>query len=178
MSRLIKDFSVTLTQESMKTMIMDVVVADIPPKFGCLLSISWMKRLGRTLQMDLSYAIILFFGGVNKRLYRESQLAYIISDEQNPSNHPIYLVDTGMGSCILQFDDSLSYSLLLKKPIVRSTEVGEDDLWSMFFDGACTKETLGVGVVLISLSKRNYNICHLSLISKSQIILQNTRLCS
>jgi hypothetical protein len=60
---LIKDLAVTLTQASMKTMVMDVVVADIPPKFGCLLSRSWMKRLGGTLQMDLSYATIPVFGG-------------------------------------------------------------------------------------------------------------------
>ena len=102
---LIKDLAVTLTQASMKTMVMDVVVANILPKFRCLLSRSWMKRLGRTLQMDLSYATIHIFGGGNKRLYRESQLAYIISDEQNPANHHIYSVDTGMGSFILQIDD-------------------------------------------------------------------------
>jgi hypothetical protein len=111
---MIKDLAVTLTQASMKTMFMDIVVADIPPKFGCLLSRSWMKRLGGTLQMDVSYAIIPIFGGGNKRLYRESQLAYIISDEQNLANHPIYSIDTGMGSCILQFYDSLPDSLLLK----------------------------------------------------------------
>jgi hypothetical protein len=46
---MIKDLAVTLTQASMKTMVMDIVVADIPPKFGCLLSRSWMKRLGGTL---------------------------------------------------------------------------------------------------------------------------------
>jgi hypothetical protein len=175
--KLIKDLAVTLTQEPMKTMVMDVVVADIPPKFGCLLSRSWMKRLGGTLQMDLSYSTIPVFGGVNRRLYRESQLAYIISDEQNPANHPIYSVDTGMGSCILQFDDSLSDSLLLKKPTFQSTEVEENDLWSMFFDGACSKETVGVGVVFISPSKE-LHICHSNLISKSQIILQNMRLFS
>jgi hypothetical protein len=98
---MIKDLAIILTQASMKTMVMDIVVADIPPKFGCLLSRSWMKRLGGTLQMDLYYTTILVFGGVNRRLYRESQLAYVISDEKNPSNHPIYSVDTGMGSCIL-----------------------------------------------------------------------------
>ena len=86
---MIKELAVTLTQASMKTMVMDIVVADIPPKFGCLLSISWMKRLGDTLQMDLSYATIHVFGGENKRLYIESQISYIISDEQNPTNHPI-----------------------------------------------------------------------------------------
>jgi hypothetical protein len=59
---------------------MEIVVADFPPKFGMLLSRSWIKRLGGTLQMDLSYATILFFGGEHKRMYREAQLAYIISD--------------------------------------------------------------------------------------------------
>ena len=49
----IKDLTITLSSTPMKTMIMDVVVADIPPKFGCLLSRSWMKRLRGTLQMDL-----------------------------------------------------------------------------------------------------------------------------
>jgi hypothetical protein len=138
---MIKDLAVTLTQTSMKTMVMDIVVADIPPKFGCLLSRSWMKRLGGTLQMDLSYATIPIFGGVNKRLYRESQLAYVINDEQNPTNHPIYSIDMGMGYCILQIDDSFPDSLLLRKPAVQSTEVAEDYLWTMFFDGACTKES-------------------------------------
>jgi hypothetical protein len=64
---MIKDLVVTLTQAPMKTMLMDIVVVDIIPKFGCLLSISWMKRLGGTLQMDLSYATIHVFGG-NKSL--------------------------------------------------------------------------------------------------------------
>jgi ribonuclease HI len=159
---MIKDLVVTLTQASMKTMVMDIVVADIPPKFGCLLSRSWMKRLGGTLQMDLSYATIHVFGGVNKRLYRESQLAYVISDEKNPSNHPIYSVDTGMGSCILQIDDSLPDTLLLRKPTdqitVQPTETTEDDLWTMFFDGACTKESAGAGVVFISPSKKTSHL--------------------
>jgi ribonuclease HI len=155
---MIKELAVTLTQASMKTMVMDIVVADIPPKFRCLLSRSWMKRLSGTLQMDLSYATISIFGGVNRRLYRESQLAYVISDEQNPSNHPIYSVDTGMGSCILQIDDSLPDALLLRKPAVQSTKEAEDDLWTMFFDGACTKESLGVGVVLISPSKKTSHL--------------------
>jgi hypothetical protein len=67
---LIKYLAVTLTSTSIKTMVMDVVVANIPPKFGCLLSRYFVKRLGGTLQMDLSYATILVFNGVNKRLYK------------------------------------------------------------------------------------------------------------
>ena len=37
--------------------------ADITPKFGLLLSRSWAKKVGGTLQMDLSYATIPVFGG-------------------------------------------------------------------------------------------------------------------
>lgn len=35
---LIKDLATTLTQLPMKSMMMDIVVADVPPKFGMLLS--------------------------------------------------------------------------------------------------------------------------------------------
>jgi hypothetical protein len=92
---------VTLFQLPMKIILMDIVVSDVPPKFGMLLSRSWIKRLGGTLQMDLSYATIPIFGGEHRRLYREAQLAYIISDEANPTNHPVFSFDTDLGSSIL-----------------------------------------------------------------------------
>jgi hypothetical protein len=38
----IKDLVVSLFQLPMKSMIMDIVVADVPPKFGMLLSRSWI----------------------------------------------------------------------------------------------------------------------------------------
>jgi hypothetical protein len=103
---LIKYLVINLAQLPMRNMVMDVVVADIPPKFGLLLSPSWRKRIGGTLNMDLSYATVTVFGGDLKRLYRENQLAYIISDGKNYVNHPIYALDTDFGSCILQIDDS------------------------------------------------------------------------
>ena len=101
---------------------MDIVVADVPPKFGMLLSRGWIKRLGGTLQKDLSYATVLVFGGESRRLYREIQLACIINDENNPSNHPIYAMDTDFGACVLQIEESQKASLQLKKPIVQAEE--------------------------------------------------------
>jgi hypothetical protein len=71
----IKDMVVTLFQFPMKSILMDIVVVDVPPKFGMLLSRSWIKRFGGTLQMDLSYATIPVFGGEHRRLYKEAQLA-------------------------------------------------------------------------------------------------------
>jgi hypothetical protein len=64
----IKDLVVTLFQLSMKSVVMDIVVDDVPPNFGMLLSRSWIKRLGLTLQMDLSYATIPVFGGEHRRI--------------------------------------------------------------------------------------------------------------
>ena len=55
---LIKYFCVSLVQYPNKTILMDVVVADIPPKYGMLLSRSWGAKLQVSLQLDMSYATI------------------------------------------------------------------------------------------------------------------------
>jgi hypothetical protein len=55
--------------------------------------------------MDLTYATIHVFVGEHKRLYREVRLAYIVSDHQNPNNHPIYAVEDGIGSSIFYLND-------------------------------------------------------------------------
>ena len=115
-----------------------------------LLSREWIKRLGGTLQNDLSYATVLVFGGESRRLYREAHLAYIISDEKNPTNHPIYVVDTDFVACILQIEESHRASMQLKKLVCQTMEEEGTKAWDMFLDGACSKETTGVGVVLMS----------------------------
>jgi hypothetical protein len=70
--RVIKDLVVSLFQLPMKSVVMDIVVIDVPPKFDMLLSRSWIKKIGGTLQMDLTYATIPVFGGEHRRLYREA----------------------------------------------------------------------------------------------------------
>ena len=66
---LIKDLCVNLSQITAKSLVMDIVVADIPPKYGMLLSRSWGAKLQGSLQMDMSCATIPVFNQ-NKRLYR------------------------------------------------------------------------------------------------------------
>jgi len=46
---LIKDLCVTLAQIPAKSLVMDIVVADIPPKYDMLLSRSWGLKLQGTL---------------------------------------------------------------------------------------------------------------------------------
>jgi hypothetical protein len=78
--RMIKDLVVTLAQVPVKSILMDVVIADISPKYGLLLSRSWGAKLGGSLQMDMTYATIPVFGGQFTLLYRETRLAYTVSD--------------------------------------------------------------------------------------------------
>jgi hypothetical protein len=65
--------------------------------------------------MDLSYATIHVFGGEHKRIYRDVKLAYIISDEENPTNHPIFALDIDLGSSILQLTDAPQPPIEIKK---------------------------------------------------------------
>ena len=72
--------------------------------------------------MDLTYATIPMFGGETKSLYRENQLAYIISKESNSVNHPIYAVDTDFGSCIFQIDNSQQILVQLTNPTCQQSK--------------------------------------------------------
>jgi ribonuclease HI len=102
--------------------------------------------------MDLSYATILVFGGEHRRLYREAQLAYIISDEEKPANHPVFSLDTNLGFSILQLTDALETSLEIIKNYATLSEEPPltNYVWKMFFDGASSKEGVGVGVLFVS----------------------------
>ena len=66
---LIEDMVVTLAQIPSKSIIMDVVVADIHPKFDMLLSRYWASKIKGSLHMDMSDATIPLFGE-HRRLYR------------------------------------------------------------------------------------------------------------
>jgi hypothetical protein len=100
---LIKDLCITLVQIPSKSMVMDVVVADIPPKYGMLLSRSWGAKLKGTLQLDMSYATIPVFGQ-QRRLYRETLMKYMVSSQEKPHNYPLYSAHSDLDSFILYND--------------------------------------------------------------------------
>ena len=58
---LIKDLVISLHQIPEKSIVMDIVVADVPAKFGMLLSRSWSTKLKGTMQMDFSYPTLPVF---------------------------------------------------------------------------------------------------------------------
>ena len=92
------------------------------------------------------------FGGEHRRLYREAQLAYIISDEANPTNHPIFSLDTDLGSSLLQLTNDPEPLLKLRKKPTTSHEFSPPvtSVWNFFFDGASSREGAGAGVFFVS----------------------------
>jgi hypothetical protein len=78
-------------------------------------------------------------------------LAYIISDEEDPTNHHIFPLDTDLGSILLQLIDAPKPPPEIKNSITR----GEDSRpitypWKLFFDGASSEEGVGTRVVFVS----------------------------
>ena len=56
--------------------------------------------------MDGSYATIPIFGQL-RRLYRESQMKFLVSSPEKPENSPLYSVHTNLDSFIFCNDESL-----------------------------------------------------------------------
>jgi len=96
---LINDLCVMLAQIPAKSLVMDIVVENIPPKYDMLLSRSWGSKLQGTLQMDMTYATILVFGQP-RRLYRETLMKSMVSSQERPDNYPLYSIHTYLDSLI------------------------------------------------------------------------------
>ena len=150
---LIKDLVVTLAQIIVKSVVLDFVVTDIPPKFGMLLSRSCCAKLGETLQMDMSYAIIHVYGGDQLRLYRELRFVHTICKTNQPRNHPIYAIDQYFGC--FQLTSNQHKTQVKIEEVVESLEPNQIDIWKLFFDGSGMKDGAGARVVLISHEKEN-----------------------
>ena len=97
---LIKDLCVNLAQIPAKCLVVDIVVADVPPKYGMMLSRSWGAKLQGTMKMDMTYATIPVFNQT-RRFYRESHMQYMVSSQERPDNSPLYSIHTGLDSFIL-----------------------------------------------------------------------------
>jgi hypothetical protein len=105
------------------------------------------------MHMDMTYTIVPVFGGENKRLYRETKFGYVVNDQNNLVNHPIYVFYEDPGYYILSVYEEYMEALTPTDPLISyAKEV--DGIWKMFFDRAYSKEGVGDGVVFISPSER------------------------
>jgi ribonuclease HI len=105
---------------------------------------------------------LLCLGGEHRRLYREVRLAYIISDEANPTNHPIFSLDIDLGSSVLQLTDAPEPPLEIKKQFVTPCEYYPlvTSIWKMFFDGASSREGVGAGVIFVSPTQETISLSY------------------
>ena len=69
----------------------------------------------------------------------------MVSNAEQPNNHPIYSLDTGLGSAIL-FNEEEEKRLSLQNLTFVPTLVQLEGLWKVTFDGAVCKEGAGAGV--------------------------------
>jgi len=76
---MIKDLVANLAQIPAKSVVMDIVVANIPAKFDMLLSRPWGYKIGGSIKLDLTYATIPVFGGEERRLFRESRFVKTVT---------------------------------------------------------------------------------------------------
>jgi hypothetical protein len=97
---LINDLCITLAQIPQKSMVMDIMVANIPRKYGMLLSRSWGAKLKGTLHIDMYYATILVFGQ-QRRLYKETLMKYMVNSQEKLHNYPLYSTHSNLDSFIL-----------------------------------------------------------------------------
>ena len=103
--------------------------------------------------MDMSYATIPIFTE-QRRLYMDNMLAYMIRSPECPHNHPIYSIDTDLGSAIFCNESSKELSkimvLIKKTEIEGQVEIKEvlqiqERWWILHFDGAVGKDGARVG---------------------------------
>ena len=154
---LIKDLCVTLVQYLGKIIFMDIVVADIPPKYGILLSRSWGAKLQGSIQLDMSYATISFFGQP-KKLYRETLMKYMVSSVERPRNYPIYSTPIDMDSFILcNSETNIENKIELKdkNKALDNENIFHESLWHLDFDGSVNKLGAGAGVWIHNM-ENNY----------------------
>lgn len=123
---LIKDLVVTLAQIPVKSVVLGIVVTDIPPKFGMLLSRSCCAKLGGTLQMDMSYATIPIYGGEQLRLYRELRFVHTICKTHQLRNHPIYAIFQVFGC--FQLTSNQNKTQVKIEEVVESPESNQTDI--------------------------------------------------
>jgi hypothetical protein len=89
-------------------------------------------------------------------------LAYIVSDEENPTNHPIFALDTDLGSSLLQLIDAPEDPFQVRKQPSLNYSIPPPTIsvWKMFFDGASSSEGAGAEVVFMSPSQETISLSY------------------
>jgi len=113
---MIKYLVVNLAQIPVKSVVMDILVVDIPPQFDMLLYRSWGSKVGGSIKLDLTYATIPTFGGKKRNLYRESMFVKIVTPNKGLENFPVHGKESDLSYLFLEEDETI-----LEETLVRLT---------------------------------------------------------
>ena len=90
---LIQNFPVKLAKYPNIHITMDILVIDVPYKWGMLLSRKRSVALGGWIQMDWTYATVPASEDSLVRLHREKERRHHVEDPKKPSNGYVYNTD-------------------------------------------------------------------------------------
>jgi len=141
----IKDVLVSLAHIPAKSLEMDIVVANIPARFGMLLSKSWGAKLCGVLKLDFSYVVIPIFGGEERGIYRETSFLRKITNNE-ASNSPVYSQEKDDLSCFM-LDDNAELAEDNQRQLTSACvnkELQIEGVWKCVLDGAYSNERTGV----------------------------------
>jgi hypothetical protein len=85
-------------------------------------------------------------------LYKETRLAYTISDPQKSNNYLVFAVNQDLGNCILFIYDDFEECTEEENKKVEKTNKSVNSragVWKMFFDGASSYEGAKDGVLFV-----------------------------
>jgi len=131
----IKDLAVSLARIPARSLVMDVVVADIPARFGMLLSRSMGAKLRGVLKLNFTYVVIPVFGGEERRLYRETRFVKTIT-KNGASNSPVYSQEKD-NFAYFTLHDNAEMAKDNQKQLASANviiELQTKEVWKCFFD--------------------------------------------
>lgn len=149
----IKAFPYKLAAFPDKQLTMSVLVVDIPPQHGMLLSRKWSASMGGSIQCDLSFATFNIEGD-SVKVSREARTPHMIEEDEDDNMN--CFVDTNIGSFQVQEKEVQEKVKLVLLVDDENNMVGGNVLWTLYFDGASSKEGARAGVLLISPSGKTF----------------------
>lgn len=149
----IKVFPYKLVAYLDKQLTMSVLVVDIPPQYGMLLSRRWSSSMGGSIQCDL-YFSTFDIGGESVKVSRETRTPHMIEEIENDNMN--CFVDIDIGSFQVQEKELQEGSKPIPLVNDENNMVEGNVFWTLYFDRESSKEGAGVGVLLISPSGKTF----------------------
>jgi hypothetical protein len=88
-------------------------------------------------------------------------LSYIINDEADPNNHPIFSFDTDLGYSLFPLTDAPEHPLEIKNSIsLCEDSPPTTSVWKMFFDEASSREGDGAKMVFVSPTQETISLSY------------------